>query len=517
MLPQEEQRLRQQADLHVTRREFAQAIAAYERLEAAHPNDANVLLHLSYAHSLAGHYRAAREYALKTQRARPRDPAVLREMFSRLRTFNAVPEMHEAIDHLRPLSNIPIPVLLAAAAQFSYLNEQTRALALLDEARRADPDFPPTLVARAQILTYLGRFDEAEAEVLRSHRRAPEIPHGWTVLARVRKQTRASNHVDAIRAQLRRPGRKPDEIAMLADALHKELDDIGDYEGAWAALEQMCRAKRPTLSYSREETRRLFDALIDFPPGPVAPATPSANTPIFIVGMHRSGTTLLEQLLDGHRDVHGVGELYDFTTQMRWGTDHHCPGVIDEKIVARARDADFAAIGQGYREGMAWRVGDARWFTDKLPSNFLNIGFICRALPDAKILHMVRDPMETCFSNLRELFSTANAYSYDQGELADFHHQYRRLMAHWHAAFPGRILDVDYAALTRDTERVLREVSSFCGFPYEPEMLALQNRTRGVSTASAVQVRGKVEAREVPKWAPYEARLQTLIEGLRGA
>ena len=172
-------------------------------------------------------------------------------------------------------------------------------------------------------------------------------------------------------------------------------------------------------------------------------------------------------------------------------------------------------VGSGYLSGMEWRLGKGRFFTDKLPSNFLNIGFICRALPQAKILHMVRDPVETCFSNLRELFSDANPYSYDQLELADFYKQYRRLMAHWHQAFPGRILDVDYARLTRDTETVLREACDFCGLDFQPEMLDMGKRTRGVATASAVQVRSKVEARERPKWAPYEAYLQPLIEALR--
>ena len=104
---------------------------------------------------------------------------------------------------------------------------------------------------------------------------------------------------------------------------------------------------------------------------------------------------------------------------MRAATNHHCRGVIDATIVERAPDADFAGIGAGYLRDMEWRLGKERWFTDKLPSNFLNLGFICARCRNAKVLHMVRDPMETCFSNLRELFSDANPYSYDQRELAD--------------------------------------------------------------------------------------------------
>ena len=519
-IPQSLQALWQQAELHASRKEWAQAVASFESILARSPEDPNVLVQLSYVESLAGHYRAARGFALRAHQAKPRDPAVIRELVARLRTFNAADALHECIDGLKPFNRVPIPLLLACAAQYSYLNEQERALELLDEAYRGDPDYPATLLARGQVLMYLGRFDESEIDVLRCLKRAPELAQSWWLLSRLRKQTAASNHVAQIKLQLHRSGRKPGEIALLADALHKELDDLGDHAGAWAALEQACRAKRATLDYRAEDSRALVSALIGLPtasPSPLQPEDEKSRIPVFIVGMHRSGTTLLEQLLDGHSDVHGVGELYDFTSQMRHATDHHCRGVIDATIVDRARAVDFTSIGTGYLQGMEWRLGKEQFFTDKLPSNFLNLGFICRALPQAKILHMVRDPVETCFSNLRELFSEANPYSYDQLELADYYKQYRKLMAHWHAAFPGRILDVDYAALTRGPETVLREVTAFCGLEFQPQMLQLQERKRGVATASAVQVRDKVVAREQPKWAPYEEYLQPLIRSLRGS
>jgi hypothetical protein len=145
----------------------------------------------------------------------------------------------------------------------------------------------------------------------------------------------------------------------------------------------------------------------------------------------------------------------------------------------------------------------------------MNVGFICQAMPHAKIIHMSRDPVETCFSNLRELFAHAAPYSYDQLELADYNNQYRDLMDHWHSRFPGRILDVTYADLTRDTEATMRKVAAFCGFPFTDKLLQPNSQGKSVATASAVQVREKVIARDVPKWAPYEAYLQPLIGALR--
>jgi Sulfotransferase domain. len=484
---------------------------------ATQPMHPAALLHLSYVESYLGHYRAAKECALSAQRVEIRHPELLMDLFSRLRTFNESEAFFQSIQRLPPLSKVSIPVLLTIAAQLSYLNQQERALPFLAEARNGDPDYPPMLLASAQVLIYLGRFDEAEEDLRHCLRLAPDLASVYWQLARLRRQLPDDNHVGRLKELLGKNGSAAERTTLLAYALHKELDDLGDHADAWHALEQACRAKRGTFDYSRDDSRLLVDRLIALPgvSGVARPSSLGTRTPLFIVGMHRSGTTLLEQLLDGHGDVKGVGELYDFTSQMRYATDHHCRGVVDATIVERAGGVDFEAVGRGYLEKMEWRLGKERYFTDKLPSNFLNIGFICRALPQAKILHMVRDPVETCFSNLRELFSDANPYSYDQLELADYYKQYRRLMAHWHQAWPGRILDVDYAELTRDPETVMRRVAAFCGLGYEAGMLDIAARKRGVATASAVQVRQGIVARERPKWAPYEEYLQPLIQALR--
>ncbi len=512
----------QAAQRQFMRKDWPSAKRSLLAVLAVEPNHPAALLHLSYVESYLGNYRAARDCVMRAQQTRVQHPELLMDLVSRLRTFNEAAALQQCIDWLPPLRDVSIPVLLTFAAQLSYLNQQERALPFLDEARRGDPDYPPTLMAAAQVLIYLGRFKEAEADLLRCLRRLPGLPSAYWHLSRLGRQTPGSNHVDVLRKVLAAQPKDPEQVALAAYALHKELDDLEDHAGAWQALEQACSAKRGMLQYNPQQSRELVDQLIELPSPPARPGQSTetlapdghGRTPIFIVGMHRSGTTLLEQLLDGHDAVRGVGELYDFTTQMRFATDHHCRGVIDATIIERSHGIDYAAVGRGYLDKMEWRLGSGQYFTDKLPSNFLNAGFICRALPQAKVLHMVRDPIETCFSNLRELFSEANPYSYDQLELADYYKQYRRLMAHWHKVWPGRILDVDYAELTRDPEAVMRRVAEFCGLEFQPSMLALTERKRGVATASAVQVREGIIVRERPKWAPYEEQLQPLIRAL---
>ncbi|MGH8061666.1 MAG: tetratricopeptide repeat-containing sulfotransferase family protein [Pseudoxanthomonas sp.] len=505
------------AEKHAGAGEFAQAIACYESALALAPGDPNLLLQLSYMHSLSGHYVEARGYAMRAHAVGTKSEPVLKELIARLRTFNEIPALLECIERMLPLSRIPVPVLIAFAAQLSYVNLPDKAIEFLDEAKRADPDYPATLLSRAQVLIYLGRFAEAEQDAMHALKRAPELAQGYWLLAQVRKQTPESNHVQRIASRLESPMRSAEEPPLLAFALHKELDDLGRYPEAWLALQNGCASKRSTLRYDAGATSRLFAALRSWEAAASDTASASAVgdvVPVFVVGMHRSGTTLLEQLLDGHSEIRGLGELYDFTSAMRYATDHHCPGVIDPLIVERAARVNFDGVGKRYLDGIVWRLGGERFFTDKLPSNFLNVGFICQALPDAKILHMVRDPMETCFSNLRELFSSANPYSYDLLELADYFLEYQRLMEHWYARYPGRILNVDYAQLTADPETQLRRVAEFCGFEFESAMLDLQSRQRGIVTASAVQVRGQIRVEGTPKWRAYAPYLQPLMDRL---
>ncbi|MBN8717773.1 MAG: sulfotransferase [Stenotrophomonas sp.] len=476
---------------------------------------AQYLVDASYAESLQGHYQNARTAAIMAFCLQPANVETLRQLAARLRTVNEAGLLFDLIARSGSLSQIPIPLLLTYAAQLSYLNLQEAALPFLDEARRADPCYPPTLVSRGQVLTYLGRVAEAIHEFERCIELAPQLGQAYWFLAQVRRATEKRNNIERLREMLGQAGLPIREKISMEFALHKELDDMGDYSGAWEVLEQACQTKRRTLSYRPIDTTRLVDALIALPSDAVTvDREPKGPTPIFIVGMHRSGTTLLEQMLDCNPNVAAFGELYDFTSAMRYVTDHHCRGVIDLSIIDRSLAVEFGQAGLQYLKGVAWRLKDKRFFTDKLPSNFFNVGFICRALPGAKILHMVRDPMETCFSNLRELFSDANPHSYDQQELAHFYVEYMRLMAHWHTQFPGRILDIHYAELTASPDTVMRRVAEFCGLDYVSTMQDPSNSRRAVATASAVQVRDKVIRRETPKWVPYDRFLGKLKNGL---
>ncbi|WP_165782440.1 tetratricopeptide repeat-containing sulfotransferase family protein [Solilutibacter silvestris] len=481
---------------------------------------ADILIKLSHVESQLGRFRLATEYAVRASKLRPESIEVLSDVMARLRVYNMADDFLAYVERLGPPSRMPIPVLLATASELSFFNLQDRALEYVEEAFRGDPDYPPTLLALAQVCIYMGYPVRALNALRRSLQRAPEIPETYLLLSQLGKSVWGDVDVaKAAEQQLSRIGGDKASAAMnLAYALHRFHDGAAEYDQAYARLAQGMRIKRDTLRYESADSRRLIELLKQLPTSAASGGwTGSARQPVFIVGMHRSGTTLLEQLLSAHSQVHGIGELYDFTSAMRYETDYHSKGVIDAALVERtlANTPDYPAIGKRYLDGLEWRLGPEPMFTDKLPSNFLNIGFIAQALPNAKILHMVRDPVETCFSNLRELFSEANPYSYDQIEVAEYYAMYRELMAHWKARFPGRILDVDYTRLTRDPGQVMREVAEFCGLEFEQAMLSTSSSQRSVATASAMQVREGVVRRDTPKWKPYERHLLPLTTRLQ--
>lgn len=481
------------------------------------PGSAEVMLELSYVASFAGHYREAREWALRAVQAGPRSIDAMLSLVHRLRTFNEVPILRRLIAFLLDNQRAPHDLLVECARQLSNLNDFELALRCAQTAVALAPADLGARLIRGQLLASYARIEEASADFQWVLQRNPRIAIAWWLLSRLQTQTRQSNHIAQLQGLLRMPGLLPADRAALARALHKELDDVGDHEGAWHALEMLCKVKRSAEPYDAVVHRRLVDDLISWTTDDVAsfvvPATD--KVPVFILGMYRSGTTLMEQMLDASPQVRGLGELTDFASAMRYATDHYCKGPLDPAMVERASEIDFGEVGQRYLAGVAWRLDGERFFTDKLPSNFLNIGFICRALPHAKILHMVRDPVETCFSNLRELFTEVNTHSYDQHEMADYFLQYRRLMAHWHAKFPGRIMDVDYARLTTEPEATMHEVAAFCGIDYVESMCSPASSKRAVATASSIQVREGIVRRASPKWTSYARQLQPLIQALR--
>lgn len=408
------------------------------------------------------------------------------------------------------------PALLADVGNLlAYNTFPDEALALFERARSLGRDDATLGYLIGLTCKYAGDDARARDELARSLRAQPDLGVAYWELSKLDAKIVAQPEwIDRLRAAIR--AKRPDapDLPLMHYALFRALDTLGDTGDAWQALSEGMRLRRRQVRYNGDDEQALFDLL-----GAIkAPAAdgegPDGPRPIFIVGMPRSGTTLLERVLGNHPDVHGAGELFEMTGQLRWMCDAVPAPYLDAKLAARAEGFDFAELGRRYASHTQWRAKGFACYVDKMPANFLNVSYIVRALPRAKILHMVRGPMDTCFSNLKECFANGYAHSYDQLEMADHFRRYRTLMAHWRAAYPGRILDVRYDDLVAEPERTAREVIEFCGLPWSDGLSAIEGRSGTVATASSVQVREPIHGRFLHQWRRYEAHLGPMRERL---
>jgi hypothetical protein len=243
-----------------------------------------------------------------------------------------------------------------------------------------------------------------------------------------------------------------------------------------------------------------------------------APVPVFIVCMPRTGTTLLERVLGNHPRVQVCGELNDMRMAYKAATDYYCPSFLDTEAASRMAAVDARALGVDYLQRTQWRRGGAHWFSDKHQGNFVFTGLLLRALPQARIIHLRRNAMDSCFSNLKELFAPQSySYSYSLPEVAAHYRSYARLMRHVAEAAPGRVLELDYESLVRDPEGESARVLAYCGLESVAGLADIGANTSAVSTASSAQVRHAIHGGYVEAWKRYAGPLAPLAELLAGA
>ena len=305
-------------------------------------------------------------------------------------------------------------------------------------------------------------------------------------------------------------------------ALGKARDDIGEYEGAFAAYAEGNQLQHALLPMDEARADALLERIItvfdaDFFGQRQAwrPPADARRTPIFIVGMPRSGTTLLEQILCSHASVHGAGELVDLNMAVTSVTGASAQRPFVEGVAAFSA-ADLKRLGEDYLRRVWKRSPKSAFITDKMPANFFYLGLIHLALPGAKIIHAMRDPMDACFSCYSRLFNDTMEFAYDQGTLGRYYVRYMRLMHHWRQVLPeGRALDLPYEAMVADTEAQARRVLEFVGLPWDANCLNFHQNTRLVKTASLAQVRKPIYRTSVARWKHFARHLTPLLRIVR--
>lgn len=429
-------------------------------------------------------------------------------------------EARAAADQAMALAPQDPLMLDALGSIYIHANAHAEAAEAFRRAAALKPDHAPYRFNYATALVTLGEFDVAEAELETSIRLDPQFWMAHFSLAQLRKQTAEHNHITRLETLLADHGNNQEAQTYLHMALAKEYEDCSDYPAAFAHCTKGKTAAGKRSGYHIAQDEALF-ALITAEFSAPQPAIAGCPTrePIFVIGMPRSGTTLVERIISSHPDVHSAGELTNFGVTLKRATSSHTLLLLDKDTIDRARRLDWASIGASYLASTRPATGHTPHFIDKLPQNFLYVGWIARALPNAKIVCLRRDPLDTCLSNFRQLFAAqlgSFAYANDINDTGRYYALFDRLIAHWQRILPGRILEVQYEDLVNHQESSSRRLIDFCGLDWHDDCFLFEKNSATVNTASAVQVRQPIYRSSLQRWRKYGAQLDGLRAVLRG-
>lgn len=466
-------------------------------------------------------------------------------------------QLSQAVDHLRRATEIDpsradFATLYAKALLSSHLTGQARLAA--DRAMALRPEDPDTLATLgvvyvqtqahshaaaafeqaatrvpessayrfnlATTLAATGQVSKAESELETAIALDPSCWHAHLLLAQVRQQTLEQNHLARLHALLASYPNETAAVISLNMALAKEYEDLGRYPEAFRHMSQGKTARRSSRPYSSSQDERLFAELMGAFPD-ISAVLSSHNTgdeAIFIIGMPRSGTTLIERILSSHPDVYAAGELQNFAAALQQQSHSSQSFLLDANMAQHTRAIDWAELGTRYLASTRPAPTDKPRFIDKLPHNFLYAGHIACALPKAKIICMRRNPMDTCLGNFRQLFAHPSIhfdYSNDLLDTGRYFVLFDRLMRHWQRVFPGRIHEVSYEALVRSPEALSRELADYCGLTWSDACLDFETNPAPVGTISSQQVRKPIFHTSVGRWNHYAQELSELRKLLR--
>ena len=446
---------------------------------------------------------------------------VLSQLAKSLALANRLPEARGAADRAIELSSGNPGVFDTLGVIYSQLNAQNEATVAFRRAVALDPATPSYRFNLATALLATGEIDAAEIQLEACIGMSPCHWKAHLALAQQRKQSAASNHVERLRSLLQAHGSDPEAQTYLHMALAKEEEDCGNYVSAFSHYTRGKYAAGARRNYHPAEDEKLFEAIMQqsFATNGSIEGCESAE-PVFVMGMPRSGTTLVDRILSNHAEVHSAGELLNFGITLKRLSGSHSPMLLDAETIQRAGQPDWRALGEQYLSSTRPATGRTPRFIDKLPHNFLYAGWIARALPNAKIICLRRDPLDTCLSNFRQLFAWQSphfGYSFNLLDTGRYYALFDRLMAHWSTILSGRILEVRYEDLVSNQEAVTRLMLDFCGLAWDEHCLQFERNAAPVNTASLVQVRSPIYRGAIGRWRRYGPQLTELRTVLEGA
>ena len=498
--------------------QFEQAETAYRELLKRNPQDVSVLRLLGLLAIDTGHFRNAATLLKQAVELAPGFHGAWIEL------SKAQTELHELGDAIasaeRAIAIEPQRAggYVALANALAHTDRAEEAIASYRRAQEIRPDNPEIALGLGNVLKTHGRQAEAIAAYRDGIRLKPDFAELYWSLSNLKTFRFEPAEIRAMEQALASGSLRENAIVHFCFALGKACEDGGDYARAFSYFKRGNELRRMQEYYDPVNTDQIGERIrATFTPELVARLQGAGHggvAPIFVIGLPRSGSTLIEQILASHSAVEATSELPEGGRLVRFIDRQRVGGKVYPEAVAAFTGQALVEIGRRYDKGtLRYRSGKPR-FIDKMPNNFATVGLLALALPNARFINAARDPRDTCLSCYKQLFARGQPFTYDLTELGDYYLEYRRMIDHWHAVLPGRVLDVKYESVVADLEGQARRLLAFCDLPWEDACLRYYATERAVRTASSEQVRRPIYGDAIGVWRHYEAELEPLLDVL---
>lgn len=480
-------------------------------------SNANAWYLLSKAHLRGGHSAEAAQCAQRACASAPSRVELLIHSGTCLGASGRIREAALIAERAAALESASAPNLSNLGTLFSMCGAHAKAAAHFEKATRLDSSIARYWSNLASSLRALGEIQKAESACDKAIELDPGDGQAKYLRSDLRLQTPESNHVDELKAALAATKMTSGSRILCGFALAKELEDIGDYDASFKILTTATQAYRASIAYEVEDDITVIDALIARHTSDRLRALDHGHTddaPIFIVGLPRSGTTLVERIIQSHSQVQSLGERNDFALELSRlainAREFENPTRLE--LVEYSLHINMSELGSAYVNRIRLANDKALRLVDKMPINYLYCGLIHAALPNARIIVLRRNPMDSCYAAYKAFLRGPYSFTYNLSELGRYYLAFRRLTDHWRTTIPQNAYhEVDYESLVTNFERDTRRLIEFLGLPWEDKVLEFQTSEAASATASAVQVRRGIYSSSVGKWKHYARQLEPLL------
>jgi tetratricopeptide (TPR) repeat protein len=408
---------------------------------------------------------------------------------------------------------------LVMGGTYSRMGDHEAAISAFREGLDAQPDHAGCLISLGHSLKTIGRRDEAIAVYRRAIARYPDLGDAYWSLANLKAFHFTSAEVAAIEAHVDDEHLSEETRIKFLFALGKAFEDQSRYRRAFKCFQRGNTARRQHEFYDSVQAQDMNDRIMEVLDKRLlahsVDVAKDAPTPIFIVGLPRSGSTLIEQILASHSQVEGTKELPELERLIGSMNREHRSGLVYPELLREIRSDDRTALARRYLDATQRYRTDRPYFTDKMPNNFRHIGLIRLLFPKGRVIDARRHPLDSCLGSYKQLFIKGQPFTYDLFELGEYYLEYRRLMDHWNTLLPGYIHEVQYETMVSEPEVQIRRLLAYCGLSWEDACLDFHETNRAIDSASSEQVRQPIYTSSMHNWRDYERDLAPLIETLR--